>query len=224
MSKEETRISGLYYTIIEGSFRTKVDKDHPDAKMREYETKDGVKSVKYERIVSALSGFVEDIGIYEGDYGKTVNIKLDPNDDGKNPIIQLNTQTNYGEDFLKKLPNIDFTKEIRLAPFAFTSEDTGREIRGVTVEQDGEKIKNYFYDAEKKEVLHDFPVPEGDTDDYTKEDWKIHFLKVRKFLISYATEKVFPNIKLAEDRVGASSEESVEEYPEEEVNSEDVPF
>ena len=33
------------------------------------------------------------------------------------------------------------------------------------------KISNYFRDAEKKENINGYPSPEGDTDDYSKDDW-----------------------------------------------------
>jgi hypothetical protein len=47
------------------------------------------------------------------------------------------------------------------------------------------KVTNYFWDEEGKKPAHGFPIPEGNRDDYTKDDWKIFFLQVRKFLINY---------------------------------------
>lgn len=217
MSTEETRVSGLYFTVIDGSFRTKVNQDHPQATMREYETKDGAKAIKYERIVNSLAGYIEDIGIHDSDYGKVVQIKLDPNAEGRNPIIQLSVETNYGEDFLKKLPAIDLTKEVKLAPYSFT-DDSGRDVRGISVYQGEEKIKNFFYDGEK--TINGFPEPEGDTQDYSKEDWKIHFLKCRKFLINYATEHIIPGLALRPKFAGTT--QKIKE--EEEINPEDIPF
>lgn len=194
MSKEETSVRGIYYTIIDGSFRTKVDETHPQAVRREYENKDGVKCIKYERIVDALVGYVEDIQIYDGDFGKTLNIKLDPNEEGKHPILQLNVATNYGEDFLKKVPNIDFDQPVRFRPYGFTDENQ-REQRGIVVMQNDIKIQNYFYDSANKVAINGFPTPEGDTDGYDKEDWKIHFLQARKFLLNYFAANIVPKLQ-----------------------------
>lgn len=223
MSREETRMPGLYYTVIDGTFRTRVDKDHPQAKMREYETRDGAKAVKYERTVSALSGYIEDVSIFDGDYGKTINIRLDENEEGQSPVIQLNAGTTYGEDFLKKAPNIDFGKEVRFSPFAFTSEE-GKEIRGISITQkEGEedvKVKNFFYDTEQKTNINGYPEPDGSTEDYSKEDWKIYFLQARKFLLAYFAENVVPKIQFREDRPKTVSRaEDVEE-----INPDDIPF
>lgn len=220
MSQEETRQGGLYYTVIDGTFRTRVDQTHPDAKPREYETRDGAKSVKYERIVSALSGYIEDITINDGDYGKTINIKLDPNDQGINPFVQLNAATVYGEDFLKKLPNIDLTNEVRMAPFSFTDEN-GREVRGISITQGEEKLKNFFYDPEAKKPINGYPEPDGDTEAYSKEDWKIYFLQARKFLLIYAQEQVFPKLHSRPEHVPTTpSQVEADDEP----NPEDIPF
>lgn len=199
MSTEERRSAhGIYYTIIDGSFRTKVSEDHPEAVRREYETKDGAKAIKYERIVSAITGCIEDIAIYDGDYGKTINVKLDTNADGLHPIIQFSAGTTYGEDLMKKLPGINFDLPARFAPYCFISEDNGKEMRGVSISQESEagavKIGNYFYDTEAKKTINGLPVPEGDITTYDKEDWKIYFLRVRKFLLDYTQNTIIPAI------------------------------
>jgi len=222
----EKQSNGLYFNVIDGSFRTKCDPKHPEAVAREYETKEGVKSVKYELKYSALFGKIENIFFKDGDFGKTVNIVLEPNEEGKNPIIQLSTATNYGEDFLKKLPNIDLAKEVRLMPFAFTAEDSGKEVRGISITHRNpdtgkftDKIEAFFYDSKEKKALVDgYPEPQGDTKKYDKEDWKIFYLQVRKFMIKYAEEKVLSKFSKI------NSEEKAIEYPTAEINPDDIPF
>lgn len=230
MSTEETRANAVYYTVINGKFHTKVEENHPEAVKREYETKDGAKAYKFERIVDALTGYIEDLGVFESDFGKRVVIKLDPNHEGRNPVIQLGVETNYGEDFLKRAPSIDFTREIRFAPYSFTDEN-GRDMRGISLtqqEEGGEPVKlgNFFFNPETKETLHGFPVPEGNTEEYSKEDWKIHFLKVRKFLLAYTAEHVLPKLANRPARIKGtlSQTPSVPDYPEEEITPEDIPF
>ena len=52
------------------------------------------------------------------------------------------------------------------------------------------KTSNSFRDAEKKENINGYPSPEGDTDDYSKDDWNFYFLQARKFLVSFTKEKM----------------------------------
>lgn len=232
MSTETVKSEGLYYSIIDGTFRRRVPEGTQGAVRREYETKDGAKAEKYEIKVEALAGHIEDIGIYDGDYGRQLKIKLDKNADGVHPEIQLNVETTYGEDVLKKLPHVDFHKEVKFRPFAFT-DDNGREVRGVEVSQGETKYKNFFWDYEKKEAVNGLPVPQGDTDSYSKDDWKIHFLSVRKFLIAYFTDTVRPRFEKehSEERVGSASPLERPETPDEswreddeEIKPEDIPF
>lgn len=185
MSTETQKQEGLFYSIIDGTFRRRVPEGTQGATRREYETKDGTKGVKYEMVIDSLEGYVHGMTLNEGDFGRTLNIKLDPNEKGINPNLQFNVETAYGEDVLKKLPNVDFTKPVRFRPFAFTDQNTGREIRGVELKQGEEKLSNFFWDSENKKALNGLPEINVDPVTMTKDDWKIHFMTVRKFLIGY---------------------------------------
>lgn len=238
MSREEIKEKQLYYTIVSGSFRVQVPQDDPSAVRRDWKSADGSKSgTKYERIVNALFGYITNVDFRDGEYGMQVYITLDENEDGEKPVIALATASREAEDFLKKLPNVDLNKEVRLRPFNFEGNE-GDEVRGMEVMQpDGEdkfkvKITNYFRDVEKKVNINGFPNPEGNTEDYSKDDWKIYFLSARKFLITYTKEKILPKItevqldrrttipksKEQEDRI--RSQQEIDEG----INLDDVPF
>lgn len=229
MSKEEVSRKGTYYQVIDGSFRTKVSEDYPDAVKREYETKDGGKGVKFERIVNALFGRIVDVSFYEGDYGKNLIITLDENEEtGLSPIISLSVATNYGEDMLKKLPNINLKEDVRIRPYAFTPEDKDKEIRGIEIthrDLDGKftkKVPSFFYNAEKKVALNGYPTPEGDTKKYSNEDWKIFYLQARKFLVKYTEEHILPNF--AAKTEGKSFQEIADEATAGAPDPADIPF
>jgi len=193
MSTENIKQPGIYYSIIDGTFRRRVQEGTEGAVKREYETPKGEKGVKHEIIVKDIIGFVRDINIFEGDYGRNLQITLDPNEQGVSPKLQISVENNYGEDMLKKLPNVDFKKEVSFTPFAFTDEKTGRDIRGVTIMQDNEKIKGFFYDPDKGEPINGMPgIPDKARTEFSKDDWKMHFLNVRKFLIDYFEKNVHP--------------------------------
>jgi hypothetical protein len=198
MSREQVVKRGKYYSIVAGTFRTQVPQEDPTATRRDWESADGKKSgTKYERIVNALFGYIKDVSFADGEFGMQVLIKLDENEEGDNPIIALGTSSREAEDFLRKLPNVDLSKEVRLRPFNFEG-DNNEEVRGMEImQQDSDdeftvKITNFFRDKDKKENINGYPNPEGDTADYSKDDWKIYFLSARKFLINYIKENICP--------------------------------
>ena len=210
MSREELNQPKKYYTIVQGTFRTQVPQEHPEAVRRDWKSADGKSSgTKYERVIRALYGYITDVSFADSEYGKQVYIKLDKLSDGEEPTIALNVASREAEDFLKKLPNIDFAKEVQLRPFNFTG-DENDEVRGMSVMQPDEwaefkkKITNYFYDipvdapkGTRGKNVNGFPIPSGDTDSFDKDDWKIYFLTCRKFLTDYTEKHIRPKLAAA---------------------------
>lgn len=198
MSREETRKRGKYYSIIGGVFKTPVPENHPEAEVRHFELPDGTKGTKHEKTVHALFGKITDISLFDGDYGQNLIITLDENDDGDKPTITVGVATQFGEDFLKKLPSLDFDKEVRIRPYAFTPPDSDKEKRGVELSQqdaDGKftvRVLNFFYDAESKKAKNGYPTPDGDVSEYKSDDWKLFYLQARKFLVNHLKENVLP--------------------------------
>ena len=226
MSREETRTSNAtYYSVIGGSFRTQVPQDHPEAVKRDWESSDGKKGTKYERIVNALIGTITNIQFVEGDFGVQLVITLDEAEDKRVPRIALSTASREAEYLMKCLPTVDLTKPIRFRPYSFEDEKTKKEVRGMEMSQENaegkflNKAQNFFKDPETKENLNGFPAPDDeDTTGYDADDWKIYFMKCRKFLIKYTNENIIA--KLAP--VVAASAPDTREAPE--IFPEDIPF
>lgn len=177
-----------YYTILgsDGKFRLTVPEGTEKSVKRDYEDSAGVKGVKNELVFDKLSGKITNVAFHDGKFGKSLQVTL--TDEVGDMIISLNTATNFGEDAMKKLPNIDLTKVVSFTPYAFT-DDKGKLRKGISIVQDGKKITNYFYDEAEKKNLHGFPTPKGDTKKYSKDKWKIYFLEAREFLVEYITLK-----------------------------------
>jgi hypothetical protein len=233
MSREHIETPRKYYTIVGGTFRVQVTKDDPTGVRRDWTSADGKSSgTKFERIVNALFGKIEDISFFDGEYGTQLTIKLDFNEQQEQPIIALNVASREAESLLKRFPAVDLTKEVRLRPFSFTKEE--EEVRGIEVMQPDDngdfkiKIANFFQNPETKELLHGYPKPEGNTEDYSKDDWKIYFLTVRKFLINYTKENVCPKLREIVPQVPKSLEEQQGsgsiDYPKDDINPDDIPF
>ncbi len=106
-------------------------------------------------------------------------------------------------------------------PYAF-EDDKGKLVRGVTIYQNGNKVFNYFWDNDKKEPKHGYPAVEGEN--LSKDDWKIHFLQARKFLVGYVKENIVPKFEAVSFSMKRPEAEKIEYPPEEDINPEDIPF
>jgi hypothetical protein len=188
----EPVISGKKYLTVlsDGKFHQSVPDGIPNSIVREYADRQGTKHSKTELVYGGVKGLITGITFKDGEYGMSIQISL-----GDKGIISLSTTSSFGEDFMKKLPNIDIEKPVRLVPYAFSADDKNK--KGITVYQGeslNEKVGSYYWDIEKNETTNGIPKPVGDTAKFDKEDWKIYFLTVRKFLVTETqkyTSKVF---------------------------------
>ena len=197
MHKKETR---TFVSILgsTGDFRQVVSEDTEGAVRRDYEIKDSKdgsikKGTKFELVFDSIDGHIADIEIFEGDYGKNLILTMDFGEDAEPVGISVNTATPFGEDLMKKLPNINFNEVVELSPYSF-EDDEGKSRRGISIKQNGEKIQSFFYDPQANEGkggnVNGYPDPQGDTSAYDKDDWKIYFTQARKFLVKYTEEHI----------------------------------
>lgn len=171
----------------DGTLRLVVPEGTEGAVYREFETSDGKKGSKWELVFKSLAGKITNIEEYEGDYG--VSLLVTFTYDGGEDIVAFNTGTPFGEDFMKKLPNINLDEYVTIQPYAFT-DDGGKMRKGVSIKQGDEKLTDFFTkkEGEKFVHLHGFPEPKGDTNKYSKDKWKIYFLECREWLLEYTRE------------------------------------
>ena len=172
-----------YYSVLsDGKFHTEAGEGAEGSVKREYETSDGKKGVKNEFIVESIQGKMISLNVHESHYGKMIQVTL--GDEKEKIIISLNSESSFGEDFMKKLPLIDVTKEVKLVPYSFEDE-LGKKRKGVTIYQDDEKIPSNYGSkvGEKYVVTNGYPaIPEG-SDKFDTDDWKMYFMTARKFLL-----------------------------------------
>lgn len=180
MQLNNTETSGKKFLSIlaDGKFHQTVADGTEGAVVREYEDKDGKEQSKTELVFGEVEGLITEISFDESDYGKNLIIEIDGEGE-----IKIGTASNFGEDLLKKIPSIDKSKPVKLVPYSFT-DDKGKTRKGVTVYQDDKKVENYYYDSVNKKAINGIPQAEGDTSKFDKDDWKMYFMKVRKFLIN----------------------------------------
>ena len=194
MSTEEKKQDDKrYYSIVEGTLRTQVPPNDPEAIERHWKTPDGKEGVKYERLVQALFGTITDIQFHDGEYGKNLNITLDPDEDGVSPVISVSASSRYGESILKQLRGVSLEKEVRIRPYDFKGTDD-KDVRGVEIthrDEEGKftvKVPNFYWDYETKKPKNGYP----ETDEDDKLDWKFYYTKANKFMVKDIEAHVLP--------------------------------
>lgn len=203
MSKIERDLGAnkIYLKIVEGSLRQKSQEGNPEAIRREWQA-GGESGIVWEIPSKAAYGHITDVSFYEGEKDgrrfTTLNIALDEDENGKTPILTAGIDTKYAQDILKKLPNIKFDQEVRLRPYSFLPEGEDRNVVGVEIthrdnmENFTLKVKDFFYDSEKKESKHGYPVPAKEREEMTSKDWKRYFEDANDFVIEYIKEYIVP--------------------------------
>lgn len=171
----------LYLNIAQGNLVQKVDDDHPDATVRKFERPDGTIGTTTEIEYMDVSGVITGVKVEKGKYGTQAHVYLQS---GENrAALRFPYESDYFTDFAKRLPGVDLTKPVTLKPYQIENDEGEYPSRGISVQQDGEKFKNYFYDPDKKKTLHGMPsVSKKEAAKYDSEDWKLYFGQVRKFL------------------------------------------
>jgi len=172
-----TRSAGkVYLSIVQGSLRQRVEEGTPGAIKREFENKkDNTKGEKWEIIYSEWLGTLQQLKVIEDDqYGQKLAVEFE------DAIINIPTDSKYFQTLMQKLPCADLTLPISVHPYDF--EKGGDKFKGISVSQRGVKLKSYYYDEAGK-AINGYPVPEGDVKTFNSDDWKIFFLRVKKFLL-----------------------------------------
>lgn len=210
MALKESREKVSYISISSDAILRKVvPVGTVGAKERTYETKeknaDGsfIMGTKIEKHYESVSGKITNISFVDTDYGTLLQVELTDVDTftpSEPEILSMSTSQSFAQDFMKKLPNIDFSKEVTLRPFSFTPEGGKRELKGLTVTQDGVKIEKSFTEEQtdpdgKKNYVNTMGYPTPDPKFSTeknemkrKEGWKRYFVDCQIFLVDYTTE------------------------------------
>lgn len=182
-----------YATVLaDGLIHIPVEEGTEGGKWRTYKTSDGTEGKKFEKVYSEIIGKITKIGFQQGKFGVQLQLTIDEGEEGKT-VLCLSTSSNYGEDIMKKLPNVDLEKTVKIVPYSF-KDDKGKAKKGVTIFQKNEagesvKLGNYFYDAEKKENIHGYPTPKPTKKERTSDQWKLYYGEAREFLIQFITDK-----------------------------------
>lgn len=195
LKNKETKQGTTWVSILaDAKFRIQVPEGTEGSEKREIKDKvtGQVTNVKHELAFTTMTGKITNIAFYTGTYGK--NIQVDVTDDTGTLTLSVNASGKYGKNLIKKIPNIDMSKEVELSPYNFedkvekTKKGEPVMYTGITVKQDDKKIEEFFFDKiNKKYNVENYPVMNGSWDDAT--DRTIYFAQEDKFLQNYIETK-----------------------------------
>lgn len=185
---------GRFISILaDGKFHESVPEGTENAEIRHWETKDGKSGDKHELVYSKIEAKIVNVAFHEGDFGE--NLQVTFADEGVEVTLSVGVGSNFGEDLMKKLPAIDFAEKVKLIPYAFDDEN-GKTKRGVTVYQNEAKVTDFFWDGDNQKKLHGFPpIDKKEDETWSKDEWKMYFLKARVFLVKYLKENIVPKFE-----------------------------
>lgn len=187
----------IFATVLaDGKIHVSVPEGTEGAVLREYETSDGKVGKKWEHVYTEVSGLIQKVDFKEGDYGINLIVVIGDDEEEKSITLSLSTDGTYGEDMMKKLPNIDLKRPVTLMPYSFDNE-RGKKQRGISVIQKDKKgadtkIPGFYYDTEKKAPTNGYPkvpVAKKGAKTLTKTEWRKYFSEARDFLIEDITER-----------------------------------
>ena len=147
MALIETREKKNYISILgsDATLRKVVPEGTVGAVTRTYKDSKDVEHTKIEKVFESVSGKITDIGFVDTEFGTLLQVTLtDEFLPEEAETLSMSTSSEFAQDFMKKLPNIDLSKEVILKPYRFTPEDGKRELKGLTITQEGNKIEKSF--------------------------------------------------------------------------------
>ncbi len=207
MALTESREIKNYISIsADAKLRKVVPAGTPGAVERFYDVKDDkgnlvkddagntVQASKIEKLYESVSGIIKDIVFINTKFGTLLQVTVTDPFLGDEETLSMSTSQPFAQDFMKKLPNIDLSKEVVLQPFSFIPKGEIKKKQGMKITQNGGiKIEKSFYNTETKENTMGMPVPDKKLEKETnemkrKEGWKRYFKDVEIFLVDYTTE------------------------------------
>ena len=132
----ENRQSGQFITILNGKFCQRVQEGTEGSEQR---TNKLGKTV-WEKFYTSFTGKLVDIKTQDGTYGKSWVFSF--KDTGEVYHLQLSYSNSFATAFLKMLPNLDLTKEMKLSPSV--KQVDGKNKSSLFINQNGVPVKHAY--------------------------------------------------------------------------------
>lgn len=198
----------IFASIINGEIVVESEKDNPEAKMREaINPKTKEIKIKYEKHYHNLRGMITNLGFREVDnIGEFLFIEID------NIRLSMLTSLSYASRLMRLLPNVDFNSPINLVPWRMEKNNKIKEgliiYQGKDKNDDNIRISDYFYDYSNKKFLNGIPEYGEECNTWDKDDWKIYFTQVKKFLVKFTKDNILTKVVEQSDLEGIESNDN----------------
>ena len=158
------------------------------------------------------------------EYGKQWTLLVD--DEPEHLALQIHEDSRYGTDLLRKIPKLKKGMAIKIMPHDFKDQDD--QVRcglSITDEIKQEKVTSYYQrfedqgEGKKPKVINLYGYPEFDGKWTDKDETKVYFIKLAKFLRNNALEYLQKGFKDYEG-VPAAAAVPADQQPE----KDDLPF
>ncbi len=133
----ENRTEGNFITILGGKFCQRVQAGTPGAKERVNK----VGKLVHEKFYDSFTGKLVGIKTQDGEYGKSWIFSF--KDGGEIYNLQLSYSNSFATAFLKMLPNVDLTKEMKVMPSTKVGDD-GKNKSSLFINQEGVPLKHAY--------------------------------------------------------------------------------
>jgi hypothetical protein len=128
-------VNTTYLSVADGN----LVRQHKQANAQTTERLTKTGKLVYEERFKDLTAKLDNITTRTNDYGTQWQLHFTDGD--ASYVVSLPYSSRYASSFLKALPNIDASKEVRFMPWAMKDkQDATKTITGITLYQDGEKI------------------------------------------------------------------------------------
>lgn len=216
----EKRAEGNFITIYAGKLCQRVQEGTEGAITRVNK----IGNTVHEKFYDSFVGKLESIQVRDGSYGKTWNFGFRDNEELY--ILQLSYSNSFSSAFLKQLPNVDLSQEMKISPSV--KEEDGKKRSSLFINQNGVALKHAFTRAE--------PNGMPDMEQVTVKGELIwDDTKQMVFLQNMVDTLIIPKLDVvpqsttgAEDApktgLQANAPSAPVEYPSEEINPDDIPF
>ena len=216
----------IYLKIAAGKLRKKSNDKDPEAEERLDEINN---KTLYERVYSSCTGYLLELREQHHDeYGTQYSMILFDPSDGTKYSLQMSDQSRYFPAMVQRLPFINFALPLTVKPFQFQQDN--RTNIGLSFQQDGNKIANYYKKWNDKSKVStpihglenfDFGEAKGDKDElkilrirlikFMKKEFAVH----NKTLVKYWEENPIPSASQFNSDLPTESDKDESELPEE---------
>jgi len=208
----EQRTDGNYITILAGKFCQRVPEGTEGAITRVNK----INNTVHEKFYDSFTGKLESINVKDGTYGKTWNFGFRDNEELY--ILQLSYSNSFSTAFLKMLPNVDLTQEMKVSPSM--KEVDGKKKSSLFINQNGVALK-HAYTRETPNGMPDMEQVE------VKGEMVWDDTKRIAFLHNMVNTLILPKLEVVPQSTTGEAVAPTEPAPTGatgEINPEDIPF